>query len=82
MDDTETFSVAALVAPHPAAASAGRDVLIEGGSVIEAAIAAASVSAVVVPHRNGLGGDALWLFREPGPRGLVRVLDARGPHRA
>ena len=78
MDDTETFSVAALVAPHPAAASAGRDILIEGGSVIEAAIAAAAVSAVVVPHRNGLGGDALWLFREPGPRGLVRVLDARG----
>ena len=78
MDDTETFSVAALVAPHPAATSAGRDVLIEGGSVIEAAIAAACVSAVVVPHRNGLGGDALWLFREPGPRGLVRVLDARG----
>ncbi len=78
MDDTETFSAAALVAPHPAAASAGRDILIEGGSVIEAAIAAAAVSAVVVPHRNGLGGDALWLFREPGPRGLVRVLDARG----
>ena len=78
MDDTETFSVAALVAPHPTAASAGRDVLIEGGSVIEAAIAAAAVSAVVVPHRNGLGGDALWLFREPGPRGIVRVLDARG----
>ncbi len=78
MDDTETFSVAALVAPHPAAASAGRDVLIEGGSVIEAAITAAAVSAVVVPHRNGLGGDALWLIREPGPRGLVRVLDARG----
>ena len=78
MDDTETFSVAALVAPHPAAASAGRDVLIEGGSVIEAALTAAAVSAVVVPHRNGLGGDALWLFREPGPRGLVRVLDARG----
>ena len=78
MDDTETFTVAALVAPHPAAASAGRDVLIEGGRVIEAAIAAAAVSAVVVPHRNGLGGDALWLIREPGPRGLVRVLDARG----
>ncbi len=77
-DDAETFSVAALVAPHPAAASAGRDVLIEGGSVIEAAIAAAAVSAVVVPHRNGLGGDALWLIRAPGPRGLVRVLDARG----
>ncbi len=78
MHDTETFSVAALIAPHPVAASAGRDVLIEGGSVIEAALTAAVVSAVMVPHRNGLGGDALWLIREPGPRGLVRVLDARG----
>ncbi len=78
MDDIETFSVAALVAPHPLAAVAGRDVLVEGGSVVEAAIAAAAVSAVVVPHRNGLGGDALWLVREAGPRGRVRALDARG----
>jgi gamma-glutamyltranspeptidase len=78
MDDIETFSVAALVAPHPLAATAGRDVLIEGGSVVEAAIAAAAVSAVVLPHRNGLGGDALWLVREAGTRGRVRVLDARG----
>lgn len=78
MDDIESFSVAALVAPHPLAATVGRDVLVEGGSVVEAAIAAAAVSAVVVPHRNGLGGDALWLVREAGPRGRVRVLDARG----
>jgi len=78
MDEIESFSVAGLVAPHPLAAAAGRDVLVEGGSVVEAAIAAAAVSAVVVPHRNGLGGDALWLVREAGPRGRVRVLDARG----
>jgi len=78
MDDIESFSVAALAAPHPLAAAAGRDVLVEGGSVVEAAIAAAAVSAVVVPHANGLGGDALWLVREAGPRGRVRVLDARG----
>lgn len=78
MDETETFAVAGLAAPHALAAAAGRDVLIEGGSVVEAAIAAAAVSAVVVPDRNGLGGDALWLIREPGPRGRVRVLDGRG----
>src|SRR5579875_3983196 len=78
MDDIETFAVGGLVAPHPLAASAGRDVLIEGGTIVEAALAAAAVAAVVVPHRNGLGGDALWLVREAGSRGRVRVLDARG----
>ena len=78
MDEIETFAVAGLVAPHPLAAAAGRDVLVEGGTVIEAAIAMAAVSAVVVPGRNGLGGDALWLIRDAGPRGRVRVLDGRG----
>lgn len=78
MDDHDTFSAAALAAPHPLAAAAGRDVLVEGGTVFEAALAAAMVSAVVVPDRAGLGGDALWMIREPGPRGRVRVLDARG----
>ncbi len=78
MDDAESFSVAALAAPHPLAAAAGRDVLIEGGTVLEAALAAAMVAAVVVPESAGLGGDALWMVREPGPRGRVRVLDARG----
>ena len=78
MDEIETFAVAGLVAPHPLAAAAGRDVLVEGGTMIEAAIAMAAVSAVVVPGRNGLGGDALWLIRDAGPRGRVRVLDGRG----
>ncbi len=76
--DYKSFSAAGVVAPHPLAAAAGRDVLIEGGSVIEAALAAAMVSAVVVPDRAGLGGDALWMIRDPGPRGRVRMLDARG----
>ena len=78
MDDAEIFSAASVVAPHPLAAAAGRDVLIEGGTVVEAALAAAMVSAVVASDRAGLGGDALWMIREPGPRGRVRMLDARG----
>ena len=78
MTESQTFAVGGLVAPHPLAAAAGRDVLIEGGTLIEAALAVAAVAAVVVPHRNGLGGDALWLIREAGSRGRVRVLDARG----
>ena len=78
MDETETFAVAGLVAPHPLAAAAGRDVLAEGGNTIEAAIAMAAVSAVVLPERNGLGGDGLWLIRDAGPRGRTRALDGRG----
>ncbi len=78
MDDAEIFSHAALAAPHPLAAAAGHDVLIEGGTVVEAALAAAMAAAVVSPEAAGLGGDAQWMIREPGPRGRVRVLDARG----
>ena len=78
MTEAQTFSSAGVVAPHPLAAMAGRDVLIEGGTIVEAALAAAMVTAVVAPCRNGLGGDALWLVREAGSRGRVRVLDARG----
>ncbi|WP_237476390.1 gamma-glutamyltransferase [Lichenibacterium dinghuense] len=78
MDDAETYAIAALAAPHPLAGAAARDVLVEGGTVVEAALAAAMVSAVAAPGCAGLGGDALWMIREPGPRGRVRVLDARG----
>ena len=79
MDDTQSFGTAGIVAPHPAAAAAARDVLIEGGNAIEAAVAAASVAAVVLQDRAGLGGDGFWLIREPGARGRPRTIDARGP---
>ena len=79
MTETADFGTAAVVAPHAAAAGAARDVLIEGGNAIEAAVAAAAVSGVVFQHRHGLGGDATWVIREAGARGRTRALDARGP---
>ncbi|WP_306132252.1 gamma-glutamyltransferase family protein [Roseivivax marinus] len=56
----------AMSAPHRAAALAGRDVLAEGGSAIEAMVAAAACIAVVYPHMNGIGGDGFWIVKRPG----------------
>ncbi len=67
---------AMVAAPHILAAQAGRDVLAEGGNALEAALAAAATSAVVYPQMNQLGGDALWLVREPS--GKVYHLAAAG----
>jgi gamma-glutamyltranspeptidase len=65
-----------VAAPHPAAAEAGRAVLGEGGNAIEAMVAMAAAIAVVYPHMNHVGGDGLWLIREPA--GRVRALMAAG----
>ena len=73
---TPEFAFAALAAPHPAAAAAGQAVLAQGGDALEAAIAMSAALAVVLPHRTGLGGDGLWIVREP--RGKVRCIEAFG----
>ncbi len=64
--DTITSSGGMVVAPHMAAAEAGAEILADGGSAIEAMIAAASTIAVVYPHMNAIGGDGFWLISEPG----------------
>ncbi len=55
-----------VTSPHHLASQAGLAVLRDGGTAIEAAIAAAATLAVVYPHMTGLGGDAFWLISEPG----------------
>ncbi|WP_153771844.1 gamma-glutamyltransferase family protein [Labrenzia sp. CE80] len=71
--DTTTSSGGMVVAPHKAAADAGAEILADGGSAIEAMIAAASTIAVVYPHMNAIGGDGFWLIAEPGkdPKALM-----------
>ena len=76
MTDTPHFDRAAVTAPHREAALTGRAILEEGGNALEAAIAVSAVLSVVMPQANGLGGDAIWLIREP--RGRVRALLACG----
>lgn len=55
----------AFTAPHFKATEAGQRVLDQGGTAIEAMVAAAAAIAVVYPHMNGLGGDGFWLISEP-----------------
>jgi oxamate amidohydrolase len=66
-----------ITAPHHLAAQAGLSVLREGGTAIEAMVAAAATIAVVYPHMNSIGGDGFWIVAEPGkpPVGI----DACGP---
>src|SRR5437879_2276632 len=65
-----------VAAPHRAAAEAGRAILAEGGNAIEAMVAMAATIAAVYPHMNHLGGDGVWLVRDP--KGGVHAILAVG----
>src|SRR5215470_15754624 len=64
--------------PHHLASAAGLNILQNGGSAVDAAIAANAVLCVVYPHMSGLGGDGFWLIAEPDG-GTVHALNASGP---
>jgi len=82
-----------VVAAHPLAAKAGRDVLRRGGNAMDAAIAVQMVLNLVEPQSSGIGGGAFLLYwdaragqltaydgREVAPRAATprRFLDDRG----
>lgn len=56
----------AIAAAHPLAAAAGQQAFAQGGSAVDAVIAAQAVLAVVSPDACGLGGDGLALVLAPG----------------
>jgi len=64
--------------PHYLASAAGLNTLQQGGSAVDAAIAANAVLCVVYPHMAGLGGDGFWLIAEPTTGGVVGI-NAGGP---
>ena len=60
-----------IVAAHPLAAQAGRDVLRQGGTAMDAAIAAAFVLNVVEPQSSGIGGGGFLLHYERASRRMT-----------
>ena len=66
----------AFSAPHQQAAEIGLEVLREGGSAVDAMIAAAAAITVLYPHMNSLAGDGFWLIHKPGE--APRAIDACG----
>jgi gamma-glutamyltranspeptidase/glutathione hydrolase len=66
-----------VAADHPLAVGAGMQVLREGGSAVDAALACAAVLTVVQPHWSHLGGDLFLLAYDAGS-GRVRAVNASG----
>ncbi len=59
-----------VAAPHHAAARAGLRMLEQGGSAVDAAVAANAVLGVVYPHMAGPGGDLFCLLWDAAARRL------------
>ncbi|CAH0407181.1 unnamed protein product [Chilo suppressalis] len=60
-----------VVTPHHLATQSALNVLKEGGTAIDAAVAAAATLAVVYPHMNSIGGDGFWLIIPPNAEPFV-----------
>ncbi|GAB4327119.1 MAG: gamma-glutamyltransferase family protein [Dehalococcoidia bacterium] len=71
-------TTACVAADHPLAASAGVQVLLEGGSAADAAVAMAAVMVVVQPQYSHLGGDVFALVYDARSK-VVRALNSSGP---
>ena len=66
-----------IATPHTLASTTGLDVLRDGGSAVDAAIAANAVLCVAYPHMAGLGSDGFWMIAPPDE--AVTAINASGP---
>jgi gamma-glutamyltranspeptidase/glutathione hydrolase len=67
---------ATVSAADPRAAAAGQEMLRQGGSAIDAAIAMMLALNVVEPHNSGIGGGG-FLMHHDGETGLLESIDGR-----
>jgi gamma-glutamyltranspeptidase/glutathione hydrolase len=67
---------AMVAAAHPLAVEAGLDVLRQGGSAVDAAVAVQMMLGVVEPQSSGLGGGGFLLYYDAATRGIT-VYDGR-----
>lgn len=75
--ETRTFAPRVMaVTPHHLATQSALRILIDGGTAMEAMVAAAATIAVVYPHMNSIGGDGFWLIVPP--RGDFVAIEACG----
>jgi gamma-glutamyltranspeptidase/glutathione hydrolase len=72
-------STAAVATPHPAAAAAGRDILLRGGNAVDAAVAAVLACCVATPGMVGLGGYGGSLVAFLGGKAVAIDFDSRAP---
>jgi gamma-glutamyltranspeptidase/glutathione hydrolase len=66
-----------VTSPHALASRAGAEVLRDGGSAVDAAVATSAALSVLYPHMTGVGGDAFWLIHD-ATAGAVRYIDGGG----
>ena len=61
-----TAATAMIATPHHLASTIGADVLREGGTAVDAAIAANAAMTVLLPDQTSIGGDCFFQIWEPG----------------
>jgi gamma-glutamyltranspeptidase / glutathione hydrolase len=81
MTKTTNKRQAAVATPHPAAASAAKEILLHGGNAIDAAVSAMLACCVATPGAVGLGGygGSLVAWLAKSNRGVAIDFDSRAP---
>lgn len=69
-------STTMVVAAHPLAAKAGHEILLAGGSALDAAVAVQAALTVVEPQSSGIGGGAFLLYFDAS-EGKMYAYDGR-----